>query len=367
MQFVYLYEQELEFLMAPIGFSNRGTDFRTHSIDTYFYEPRMARKRPSSRNRGSTVKSRRKTTGVQYVKPKTNSIGTQTSGATKTVVSRPTTNQETTRVQYYKKRVSRKKRRRAIKSYKSFLYKQFKAIGLSHQVFRTAEVIGSSINLQSMNIYIMKGANGDLEKEQHMYLSCSNVTNPVETTQSSFNQVYFQQSTMDIQMRNNSGSGEVAILDIYYFNCKKDLPVSELTGSPTQQLRNLLENISQLEEGDETGPTNLTYQTIGVTPFQCPRFCKYFTITRKEHVQLNNGQTMTQTLKSSKRHYLQRDHIKSLAAVKNVTTGMVIVCKGVYNGAEYPTTSMNYGVQWTYSCKRMDRSADTGNADPSVA
>lgn len=325
----------------------------------------LRRKRP---NRGGYKRAKTigyKSKSTQTIKPKSNSVGTQTTGGARAVVSYPTTNQETTRVQYYKKRVPRRKRRRAIKKYKSFLYRQFKAIGVSHQVFRTAEVINSAINLQSMNVYVLKGANGDLEKEQHMYLCATNLTNPVESTQSSFNQVYFQQGTMDIQMRNNSGNGEVVILDIYYFTCKKDLPTSELT-SATQQIRNLLENVSQMEEGDQTASTNLTYTTLGVTPFQCPRFTRYFTITRKEHVQLNNNQTMTQTIKSNKRHFMQRDYIKNLTAIKGVTTGMIIVCKGVYNGTEYPTTSMNYGLQWTYSVKRMSRSADTGNADASI-
>ena len=224
-----------------------------------------------------------------------------------------------------------------------------------------------------MNVYVMKGCNGDLEKESHVFRMAGTSQESgasANTIQQSY--FYLQNANLDFQVR-NKGTTHTVWVDMYHFHCKKDVPLADLTAG-TKQIRNLLENVNLLDLPDGTATTTTTgvsYREIGVTPFQCQHFCKYFTIDKKQTVQLGPGEIIRQTIRSNKKMYYNRDLVDNLAAKKGQTQGVVFVYRSQYESEEtefkYPNEVVDFSAQWTYSIKRMVRTADTIYKDPALA
>lgn len=305
------------------------------------------------------------------------SLGRNSVGSTigrRQLVSHPTTNQENIRNTYRKRRVPYRKIQRSKRRYKRFRHMQFRALGVAHQVFRTSERVSSPVNGQGMNIIMLRGCNGDPEKEFHLKALSDNMTTSTSTTEEQFQGYnYLTQSVCDFQIRNSNA--EVAIIDLYYFTCKRDLSRADaIFGADPVESKNMLKKVADLNTPavtDTSGaPTTADIGDIGLTPFQCPNFCQYFTITKKDHLQLNSNQIMTSQFKSMKRTYYNTDLIENLVARRGETMGVVIVFRSTFDGDpavdDYPAMDLDFSMQWTYAMKKNRRNLDTIFMDSTV-
>lgn len=302
-----------------------------------------------------------------------NSVGSRV-GAKQTVAP-PTTNQTNVRTTYKKKKTSRKWAKRRVKKYKRFRHMQFKALGVSHQVYRWSERGTAGVNAQAMNVLCLRGCNGTDEKEFHLKALSDNMTTSTSTSEEQFRGMnYLTQSVMDWQVRNSSS--ETAIIDMYHFVCKRDLCKADATSTlnTNNDIKNMLIKVGELNNPSYTDTTGSTtaadVQDIGLTPFQCPDFCQYFTIVKKEHMQLNQNQIATGQIKSMKKLYYNTDLVENLVARKGQTMGIVFVFRSTYDGDtgvdDYPEINVDFSAQWTYALKKNIRNLDTIYMDPSV-
>lgn len=302
-----------------------------------------------------------------------NSLGSKV--GRRMVTAPPTTNQTNIRTTYKKKPLPSAVKKRARKRYKRFRHMQFRAIGVAHQVYRWAERVTTADDKQGMNVLCLRGANGTFEKEFHLKALADNMVTSTSTSQQQYKGMsYLYNSVMDYQIRNSSD--QVVICDMYHFVCKKDLPKEDaaISGSTDREIKNMLIRCKDLNfpsYTDTTGAqTNATIDEIGITPFQCPDFCQYFTITKKEHLQLNANQISTGQIKSQKRLFYSTDLVENLNAMKGQTMGVVFVFRSTFDGdptvLDYPGVDLDFSAQWTYALKRTARNMDSLYRDPTL-
>lgn len=328
----------------------------------------MARKYGSKRKHSSRVTPFNKR--VKAYHKSTNAVGKKI--AKKNLVAPPTTNQENIRTTYHKRPVSRWRKRKAVRRFKNFRRMQFRAIGTAHQVYNTSFRSTTLVDEQGMEVVLLKGANGSQEKESHLRRLAQNMVSSSVTNQTrQKGKNFISNGVVDFQLKNNTG--EVLIIDLYYFICKKDLPKSaalnpDTEAAGTDSVRNLLGRLKLRDTPTQTASTTMTIKDIGVTPFQSPEFGHYFTVVRKEHFQLNSNQIMTGQMKSQKANYYSVEDVEDLVAKKYVTSGVVVVYKTVFDGTSlsYPAATLDFSQQYTYNVKRMERTTDTAFIDPSL-
>jgi hypothetical protein len=357
--------------MAPTGFSSRGTDFRTHGIDSYFYEPKMKtygkRKRPSKK----TFKTWKKTKTSTYRPSRKYHTGA------------PTTFQSQYATDYVKKRVSKGRKRVARRKYRTFKKMLYKQVGCQHFVFRHQARAASAENSQEWIDIPLYSCNGGkqanlpaADRFQHtVYMADqserstagggSNVTDKYGVVRSTFAQ-------MDLQMTNRSANS--VLVNVYYYYCKKDLCQEDansdsITNVNDTTLLGLLEQGKNLEPNNKAigHTTNLFFRDIGFTPFQSPRFCQYITIYKKQRFQLAPGQSITDILKDKKMKDWTFNTVDNLVYKKNFSSGMLINFHGMYDAtprftetdppqqlpSHYPPSTVDWSTQYTYNCKHL--------------
>lgn len=353
--------------MAPVGFNSRGTDLRTHSIDAYFYNSEdMAYGRKRKRTYKHPFKplkiarkssyNQRKYTGSKYA-----------NGA-------PTTFQSQYATDYTKKKVSKYRRRVAKRVYRQFKKNLFKQVGCQHIVFRHQARATAAENSQEwIDIPLYSAYGGLLEdipaegRFQHMEQMADDMVastgNQVTEQYGILRSTYGQ---LDLQMTNRSA--HTIHVNVYYYTCKRDCArldcqTDDVTLGFQDTPIGLLDQVQSLQFPSQAGSTNVRSTRIGFTPFQSPRYCRFFTIVKKQRFQMAAGQSITDMLKDKRIREWSRNAVTTFTAKKGFTTGMLINFHGMYDGSgspsDFPQSVVDWSAQYTYNCKLLERRVDT--------
>lgn len=285
----------------------------------------------------------------------------------------PTTFQSQYATDYVKRRVPKYKKIRGKKKYRAFKRMLFKSVGCKHFVFRHQARTEWADNKQQWIDIPMYACNGARESQPggerytHMFTMADDMERNTggDVPAERYGIVRSSYAQMDLQMVNRSGS--VQIINVYYYYCKKDLNVDDASADTITEQGDstpigLLKAVKNLHFPHGELTTNARFDDIGFTPFQSPRFCKYFTIYKKQRFQLAPNQTITDMLKDKKLKEWQYNGVFSLVAKKGSTTGMLISVHSMYDGeafpennppipSDYPSGILDWSTQYTYNCK----------------
>lgn len=287
----------------------------------------------------------------------------------------PTTFQSQYATDYVKKKVSKYRKRRAKKAYRTFKKNLFKQVGSQHIIFRHQARATASENAQEwidIPLYSCFGGQTptDLpanQRWQHLeQMADDMVAGSGNTVTEKYGVLRSSYAQMDLQFTNRSA--HTIQVNIYYYYCKKDLPVADTVtddvgtgfeGTPI----GLLEQVQSLQFPSQAGSTNVRLSNIGFTPFQSPRYCQFFTIYKKQRFQLAPGQSMTDMLKDKRLKEWTMNNVTGFCAKKGYTSGMLMNFHGMYDGSgspsDYPQSVVDWSTQYTYNCKLLERRVDT--------
>jgi len=98
--------------------------------------------------------------------------------------------------------------------------------------------------------------------------------------------------------------------DAYYFVAKKPIPTTMIGGSSTAALNTWIQNSWQDDEKATNFATKFAYTQIGITPFDSPLFCQWFTITKVKKVLMKVGQKHVFNLNKNMNRTLNYRHHK---------------------------------------------------------
>lgn len=173
---------------------------------------------------------------------------------------------------------------------------------------------------------------------------------------------------LDITLNNTSASNTIDC-DVYTLVCKKDVP-QKVNGTDNTQdkIGNMWSYMLTQTPALDDGVTNLgggvNGTQFGVTPFQAPMFCKYWTVAEKKKFILSPGQVANIHKKDTRMKTLYSLESNNLFAKRGVSTGYLFVINGVPVGANastgsIPAVTMSWNSVRTYNMKFLTPAPDT--------
>lgn len=125
--------------------------------------------------------------------------------------------------------------------------------------------------------------------------------------------------TNEIRLRNVTGGGVGASIDLYYYVTRKNLPAVE-NGSGNKYISSLTET-----PPFTAGGTQFAYTTLGITPFNASQWCNHFLITKVVRIELADGQETTLKLIQRRPMRIQNDAINDFCCLKGITKGILAI------------------------------------------
>nr|UBJ26264.1 capsid protein [Red panda feces-associated circular DNA virus 13] len=120
---------------------------------------------------------------------------------------------------------------------------------------------------------------------------------------------YMRYCDMEVNIENHS-TQNTFVIDVYYCYTQRDC-----SATPDDMFRlGVVDSVVDASADNETsfgGPSSLLPQSVGVTPFQAPTFCRYFKINRKERLSLSPGQATDINWTSHKNRYWEGEGFES--------------------------------------------------------
>lgn len=165
----------------------------------------------------------------------------------------------------------------------------------------------------------------------------------------------------ETQVVNNGAT--TAYIDMYYYRCKKDVPVpffGNSFGSPAAvwDVGN-----SVMGGNAPVGGSTIDKFDYGVTPFNNSFFAKYIQITRKVRVKLGPGGVTQVETRSGKNYFISWEDNSGKAMSKYKTEGIFMV----YYGTPAPTidtvaqpVTLSFSTNVNYTYRMLQAAAVTG-------
>lgn len=173
---------------------------------------------------------------------------------------------------------------------------------------------------------------------------------------------------LDITLNNTSPSNTIDC-DVYTLMCKKDVPqkVNGIDNSDDKigtMWNYLLTQTPALDDGATNLGGGVNGTQFGVTPFQAPMFCKYWTVAEKKKFILSPGQVANIHKKDTRMKTLYSLESNNLFAKRGVSTGYLFVINGVPVSANastgsIPAVTMAWNAVRTYNMKFLQPAPDT--------
>lgn len=232
---------------------------------------------------------------------------------------RTTTEQRDSRVGYVKRRMPRRMRRR----WKSFTRKvqhvmlQMGATQTFSQKFATLKSYAA--DQQNYWGYMLGGVsatnNDELLKAFRVAYGSALPLADLDDYK-----LFIKSLCLDIQFNNNSTDNKTSIVEIYHLRCRKSYNTA--TALDTQFLDTFNEIPAQ------SGFTR-SITDPGYTPFQNSLFCSYWTIAKKEQIQLGPGELSTMQIRIPYNRMMYGKKLETNPAqIAGFTRGLLFIVKG---------------------------------------
>lgn len=212
-------------------------------------------------------------------------------------------------------------------------------LGTKIQTRTISGVTTSAINTLGNAFFFVNGANDSIYSDLKYCLADFNATGTV-TTRADY--LMMTSATGQLTMANKTSDGTVMYVTLYYFTCRKNLPISD-TSVGSKYILGFTQNTLL----PACTPVNGANQTA--TPFMSGTWCQHFLITKIVRITLADGQQTTIDMRYNKRFRLRNEIIEDNCAVKGITRGLLAVFHGgLSSTGDLDPTVMSYKFNRSY-------------------
>lgn len=254
----------------------------------------------------------------------------------------------------------------------------FKELGSNQYIFRAHRNPTWVAGRQSVSGITLLGLAGDRDTENNDLndvfesglITSSSISLSLRRAAQENSKLVITNHCIDFIFRNGQTT-QTMDLDVYVLYCRKDVPrAATASGSVSGTLEAMWENIASNQRNAEgTALTSILPSSMGLTPFQLPQFCSYWTVASKKKFILGPGVTANYQYKSSRPKTVsgrdvtaESSDLSVLYAKKGVTVGFLFIVNNVTNGTTWPASDSG-GFQWsavkTMNAKLMVKQEDT--------
>lgn len=268
----------------------------------------------------------------------------QTKKKQRAIQPRPVTSEHDYKVDYRKKFMPRRKRRRWTSFKRKVDYIADKRLGLKSWLVTSAETFtaaASTSNFFSEELYSIDGTTnhkdiGDIARSIigptiFDNMNTTTTSNTIETSKL----ITFESANIEVTLRNVSTT-EPLILEVYHFKCRKD-GLQFGTGSYNYPGGYYQQGFNKLplpvdpdtgESPDTALSDPLTAFTPGTTPFQSPFFCQHFQILKREKFTVPALGTIQKSLRIPMNRTINTATLRSRNMRRNLTEGWLFQFQG---------------------------------------
>jgi len=255
-------------------------------------------------------------------------------------------NQYQTRELYRKRRSGRRSRK-----FSRFARRVNRAAmamdGCQQFVFSFTGTATSAQGSQSTYAFSFLGAGGGGLNNDIVDINTSLLSQGASASYRKNDTIYVMNQCLDMTIYANTAN-VTSDCDIYFLRCREDNTVS----TSIDQAWNT--QLTGQQKPDGTGATNLTIATMGVTPFQAPQFCRYWTILRKRKIIMTQGQVyhyqwrIKKPMRIMTERYSDSYYLRGTYAVLIVFNGITSTSGALTN---FPASQLTFSFVRTYNVK----------------
>lgn len=297
-----------------------------------FFRPRSLSFKPPAYGSGRRTRTmRRGYTGKSFSRTRTKNK--------KAIEPPPVTGQFDYKTDYVRKRMPRRRRKRWLRFRRKVQYINDKGLGLkSHIVSFEQKLTTTAITSNAFGEELFscdgKSNHKDLGDIARNALGAAFNNQQITAAGPSHSKsIHFESANMEVSIH-NTGLNTV-VLEVYHVRCRKDgLQFSD--GSFNEMLgyyRQGFLKTEQIEDPDTgtilPGASLIAFDTPGTTPFQCPMFCSYFQVLKREKFTIPVGGLIQKSLRIPKNRWLNIDNLRSKNVLRGWTEGFLFQFQGV--------------------------------------
>lgn len=257
------------------------------------------------------------------------------------------TNQYSVRTMYRKRRRTRRSKRSRRKK-RSIARALTSLEGCSQFVFSHTGTVASAQGAQGLYAISLFAAASASPSNDATSIYNALAVQGVGTNARKNSRIYVQSQCLDLTLCPTT-SAVTADIDIYIFRCTEDnsTNVNGIDGAFSTFL-------TSQQKPDGSAATNLVSTTMGVTPFQAPQFCRYWTCLSKRKIILTQNQVYHYQYRVKKPMWINTERISSNVYLKG-TIHVMYVVNGITvtsgAGTNFPAVSVTCTEVRTYNCK----------------
>jgi len=171
---------------------------------------------------------------------------------------------------------------------------------------------------------------------------------------------WMKKSRADFVLRNVDDSGNMAVVDMYYLECRRDITRGSDEDVVRASIRGHFGEAAdhQHQISTDTATANTGSSIIGITPFDAPDFCKYWKITGKKRLNLSVGEEYTGSLTYNKQFLVDgADAIDNVYFKRKKSIAILFLIRGMLNMVDetsvYSAATVQASVHYTHSFKPL--------------
>lgn len=210
---------------------------------------------------------------------------------------------------------SRRSSRKFIARVKNVIYS---TIGTKILTRTSQSVLNAAINTLGNVAFFVNGTNDanfpDLRQVMANF-------NQLGTPLNRIDNLLMSSALAQLTMANKTGNGTVMYVTLYYFTCRKNLPIVDT--SVIAKYNNSFPQNTLLPSS-----TSVTAANNTATPFMAGTWCQHFLITKIVRLTLADGQQTTIDMRFPKKYMIRNELIQDNCAVKGITRGLLAVFHG---------------------------------------
>lgn len=209
------------------------------------------------------------------------------------------------------KRAARKFRSRV----KSVIYSQ---LGTKCLTRTNQGVENAPINTLANLAFLVNGSNDGSYSDLFRVMADFNQNGAPQTRADN---LLMRSTLAQLTMANKTGNGTVMYCTLYYFTCRKNLPVTD-SSVIVKYVTSFTQN-TVLPSSTGVSAANNT-----ATPFMAGTWCQHFLITKIVRITLADGQQTTLDMRFNKKFMVRNETVQDNCAIKGITRGVLVVFHG---------------------------------------
>lgn len=212
----------------------------------------------------------------------------------------------------------------------------------------------SAINTLTSYAFFVNGANDGIYADLRQ---CMADFNQLGTALGRSDNLLMQSSSCQLTMANKTGSGTVMYMTLYYFLCRKDMSITDVS---------VLSKYNSAFSQNTILPSSIgiTAGNRTATPFIAGTWCQHFLITKIVRITLADGQQTTIDMRYPKKYTVRNEDIQDNCALKGKTRGVLVVFHGGLSASgDLDPTSLSYQFNRTYVGKHSQDSYNAAGQD----